>query len=199
MDTTTFFEARNWWAYVLRGIAAVVFGLLTWIFPSMALLTLVLLFGAYALADGVSAIVAAFQRTVRESPRWLLVVYGLVSIAAAVIAVLYPGITALALVLLIAARAIVTGAIEIAAAVRLRRSVQGEWLLAASGVLSIVFGVLLFLFPGPGALGLLLWIGAWAILLGGLLIALGIRLRRMKQRGLGPTLPVPAEGLAGSH
>jgi uncharacterized membrane protein HdeD (DUF308 family) len=122
-----------------------------------------------------------------------------VSIAAAVVAVLYPGITALALVLLIAARAIVTGAFELAAAVRLRRSVKGEWLLAASGVLSIVFGVLILLFPGAGALGLLLWIGAWAVLLGGLLIALGLRLRGMKQRGLGPTLPVPAEGLAGSH
>jgi uncharacterized membrane protein HdeD (DUF308 family) len=194
-------DVRNWWVFVLRGIAAIAFGVATWLFPGMALLTLVLLFGAYALVDGVSAIVAALRarrKNAGERPRWLLVIYGVVSIGAGLIAFFSPGITALALLILIAARAIVIGALEIAAAIQLRKAIRNEWLLALGGVLSIVFGVLLFLFPGPGALGLVLWIGAYAVVFGGLLIALGIRLRSLKRRAAGEGGPFQGT-LAESH
>jgi uncharacterized membrane protein HdeD (DUF308 family) len=186
-------DVRNWSMFVLRGLAAIVFGILVWAFPGMALLTLVFLFGAYAIVDGVSAVVAAVsaRRRKAETPRWWLVIlYSAASVIAGLIAFFAPGITALALVLLIGARAIVTGGLEIAAAARLRKEIEGEWLLATTGVISILFGVVIVAFPGPGALGLLLWIGAWAIVLGLFQIGLGLRLRRVKQRLI--TTPTPA-------
>jgi uncharacterized membrane protein HdeD (DUF308 family) len=191
-------DVRNWWVYVLRGVAALAFGVLTWVLPGMALLTLVLLFGAYAIVDGGSALAATVEGKWKshERPRWLLVVHGVVSILAGVVAFIAPGITAFALLMLIAARALVLGALEIAAAIRLRKEIRGEWLLALSGVLSILFGVILVLFPGPGALGVLLWIGAWAVVVGALLVALGIRLRSIKRRSIGD---VRGGVLAGSH
>jgi uncharacterized membrane protein HdeD (DUF308 family) len=194
-------DVRNWWVFVLRGLAAIAFGVVTWLMPAMALLTLVLLFGAYAIVDGVSALVAAVKakRTAGEGRRgWLHVLSGVVSIAAGLVAFLYPGITALALLIIIAARAIAIGVLEIVAAVRLRKEIRGEWLLALSGVLSIALGVVLVLFPGAGALGLLLWIGAWAIIVGVLLTTLGIRLRTVKRRAFGEGGPVGG-ALAGSH
>lgn len=181
-------DVRNWWVFVLRGVAAITFGVLTWLYPKMALLTLVFLFGIYAIVDGVWAIAAAVN--VKDRPRWPLVLHGVVSVGAGMIAFLSPRITALALLLLIAARAIVLGALEIATAIQLRKEVRGEWLLALAGILSIAFGVLLVVFPGPGALGLLLWIGSFAILFGVLLIAEGLRLRSIKHRAFGPGAPL---------
>ncbi len=190
-------DVRNWWVYVLRGVAALAFGVLSWVLPGMALLTLVLLFGAYAIVDGGSALAATVEeKRSHERPRWLLVAYGIVGILAGVVAFIAPGITAFALLMLIAARAIVVGGLEIAAAIRLRKEIHGEWLLALSGVLSILLGVALFLFPGLGALGLLLWIGAWAVVVGGLLVALGIKLRSIKRRSMGD---IRGGVLAGSH
>jgi uncharacterized membrane protein HdeD (DUF308 family) len=187
----------NWWAFVLRGIFAIIFGVLTFLWPGMALLTLVLLFGAYAIVDGVFNIVASFRATGAGQQRWwVLLLEGIVSIIAGLVAFFMPGLTALALLYLIAAWAVVTGALEIAAAIRLRRQIRGEWLLALAGVLSIVFGVLLFLFPGPGALAVVLWIGAYAIAFGVLLIVLGVRLRRWERsvENLGHGFPVVAPG-----
>jgi uncharacterized membrane protein HdeD (DUF308 family) len=192
---TTFFEARNWWVYVLRGIAAIAFGVLCWAVPGMVLLTLLLLFAAYAIVDGILAFVAAFSRTEKQGPRPLPVAYGFVSIGAGLIAAFYPGLTTLALLMLLAARAIITGALEIVAASHLQKEVEGEWLLVVSGGVSIAFGVLLFLFPGAGALGLILWIGAWAIILGALLIVLGIKLLIVNRGEHGRV----REKLAGSH
>ena len=175
-----------WWAFVVRGIAAVVFGILTWIVPGAALLSLVFLFGAYALVEGVINIAGAIRRTAaRPQPRWVLLLEGIVSVIAGVIAFIIPGITALSLLYLIAAWSLVTGVLEIATAIRLRREIKGEWLMALSGVLSIVFGVLLMIFPGPGALAVVFWIGAYAVVFGGMLIALGVRLRGLA-RARGP-------------
>src|SRR5882762_993388 len=169
----------NWWAFVLRGIFAILFGLICFILPHMALLTLIFMFGFYALADGVFNIIAAFRRTgPRQVPWWALLISGIISIIAGVIAFLLPAAAAFGLLLLIAAWAVATGMMQIVAAVRLRKQITGEWVLVLSGLLSIAFGVVLFLFPGPGALAVLIWIGAYAIAFGILLIALGVRLRR---------------------
>jgi uncharacterized membrane protein HdeD (DUF308 family) len=183
--------SRNWWAVSLRGLAGILFGIITFFAPAISLAALVLLFGAYALVDGVLAFVTAVRR--RGADRWwLLLLEGLVGIAAGVLTFMWPAITAVALLYLIAAWALVTGAFEIAAAIRLRKAISGEWLLALSGIFSIALGVLLVLFPGPAALAVTIWIGAYAFVFGALLFALGLRLR-----GLGSprTRGEPAHGL----
>jgi uncharacterized membrane protein HdeD (DUF308 family) len=167
----------NWWAFVLRGIFAILFGILTFILPGMALVTLVFLWGFYALADGVFTLVAAFRHDRTQRHWWALLIEGLLGIIAGVIAFVYPGLTALVLLFVIAGWAIATGVMEIVAAVRLRKQIKGEWLLALAGVVSILFGALLVWHPGAGALALVLWIGAYAIVFGVLLISLGLRLR----------------------
>lgn len=167
----------NWWAVALRGLAALVFGVLTLVSPGISLAALVLLFGAYALADGVLAIVVASRHRRAGEKWWVVALGGIAGIAAGIITFLMPAITALVLVYFIAARAIIVGAMEVAAAIRLRKVIKGEWLMALGGVASIVFGVVVALFPGIGALTVVLWIGAFSVVIGAMLIALGFRLR----------------------
>jgi uncharacterized membrane protein HdeD (DUF308 family) len=169
--------ARNWWLVLLRGIAGIIFGILTFIWPEISLTALVLLFGAFAFADGVLSLVNGIAERRANDRWWLLILQGLMGIAAGVVTVIWPGISALALLYVIAAWALVTGALEIAAAIRLRKVIEGEWLLALSGIASVLLGILLFLFPGPGALAVVLWIGAYALVSGVLLIVLAFRLR----------------------
>jgi uncharacterized membrane protein HdeD (DUF308 family) len=171
----------KWWAFVLRGIAGVIFGVLTFSWPGLSLAVLVLLFGAYAFADGVFNIMAAFRPKASDTRWWALLIQGIVGVLAGIITVLLPRLTALALLFLIAGWAIVTGVFEISAAVRLRRQIEHEWILALSGVISIGFGALLALFPGAGALALVFWIGAYALVSGIVLMALGFRLRRLER------------------
>jgi uncharacterized membrane protein HdeD (DUF308 family) len=169
--------AERWWMLVLRGVAAVIFGILTFVAPGASLFALVVLFGAYAMVNGIIDLVLAV-RTPTGERRWgSLVFEGVASVVAGALALFWPGITALVLLFLIAGWAIATGIAQVVAAVRLRKQITGEWLLALSGVLSVAFGVLLFLFPGAGALAVVIWIGAYAIVFGALLIALGLRLR----------------------
>jgi uncharacterized membrane protein HdeD (DUF308 family) len=169
--------AANWWALALRGLAGILFGGLTLFFPGLSLAALVLLFGAYAAVDGIFAVVAAVRGRGADRPWWALVLGGLISLAAGVAAFVYPRLTALTLVYLIGAWALVHGVFEIVAAVRLRKQIRGEAWLALSGVLSVVFGALVLVAPGAGALALLLWIGAYAVVFGVLLIALAFRIR----------------------
>jgi uncharacterized membrane protein HdeD (DUF308 family) len=173
--------ARNWWALVLRGVVAVLFGLAAFFWPGITLLALVFLFGAYALVNGIFAILAGVTGADRNSRWWVLILEGILGIAIAVVTVLWPGITALTLLYLIAAWAVITGTLEIVAAIRLRREIDNEWLLGLSGVVSVLFGLYIAAFPAGGALAVVWLIGAYAILWGILLIALGLRLR-----GLGP-------------
>jgi uncharacterized membrane protein HdeD (DUF308 family) len=175
---------RNWWAIALRGAAAIVFGLLTFVVPGITLAVLVLLFGSYAIVDGILNLVAVARGRAgdRDQPRWALVVEGVVSIAAGIATFAWPGLTALALVYVIAAWAIVTGMLAIVAAVWLRRQIAHEWWLGLSGALSVVFGVLLMVAPAAGALALVFWIGAYAIVFGALLIGLAFRLRAARSR-----------------
>jgi uncharacterized membrane protein HdeD (DUF308 family) len=170
--------SHRWWMLALRGLVAIIFGVLAFVLPGMTLLTLVFLFGAYAIVNGVLALVQAFSAP-KGYPRFgALIFTGLISLAAGVLAFIWPGITALSLVLLIAAWAIVNGVFEIATAIRLRRVMRHEWLLALAGVLSVVLGVIMLLRPGVGALALVWWIGAFALTFGVLLVALAFRLRR---------------------
>jgi uncharacterized membrane protein HdeD (DUF308 family) len=189
----------NWWTFVLRGIAAVLFGVLTFIMPAMALLTLVFIFGFYAILDGVFNIVAAFHKnTAGKTPWWAMLLQGVIGLIAGAVALLWPGITAFALLMVIAAWAILTGAASIIAAFRLREHIKGEWLLGLSGALSIIFGILAVIFPGAGALAIVIWIGAYATVFGVMLIALGFRVRAWMQHHTGE---LPPQGLqaAPSH
>ncbi len=171
--------AKNWWVLALRGVLAIVFGVLAALMPGITLFALVLLFGSYAIIDGGFAIVAAIRRRGTAGPWWALLLEGLIGIAAGVVTFVFPGLSALALVYVIGAWAIFTGVLEILAAFVLRRQIQGEWWLAATGVLSIIFGGLVLVRPGAGALALVLWIGAYAIVFGILLLALAFRLRSL--------------------
>jgi uncharacterized membrane protein HdeD (DUF308 family) len=166
--------ARNWWLLALRGVAAILFGVLAFMWPGITLLGLVLLFGGYALANGILSLALAFKS---RRQRWSLIFGGIISIITALITFFLPGITALGLVLLIAAFAIANGITEIAAAIRLRKVITNEWLLVLAGILSIIFGILLSLMPGAGALVLVFWIGAWMIAIGILLLVLAFRVR----------------------
>ncbi|HWA74717.1 MAG TPA: HdeD family acid-resistance protein [Polyangiaceae bacterium] len=178
----------SWWSLVLRGLAGVAFGVLSFLAPSISLAALVLCFGAYAFVDGVFAIVLALRKPERGGRWWALLLQGIIGIAAGVATLFLPLVTALALVYLVATWAIVTGALEIVTAVRLRKIIEGEWLLGLTGLLSVALGVSLALFPGPGALALVIWIGAYAVLSGAILITLGIRARSWQRGSSRPPL-----------
>jgi uncharacterized membrane protein HdeD (DUF308 family) len=166
--------AKNWWALALRGLVAVLFGLLTLSLPGITLITLVLLFGAYALVDGVFNVIASFRVV---SHHWAFLCEGIVGILAGILTFAWPAITAIVLLYLIAFWAIVTGVFEIIAGIHLRKAITNEWLLVVMGVLSLLFGVLIMLAPGVGALAIVLWIGTYASVFGIFLLALAFRLR----------------------
>jgi len=174
--------ARNWWLLLLRGICAIAFGVLAFIWPGVTLLTLVLLYGAYALIDGVLAIAAAIKGGV-PAPRWWLTVVGLLGIAAGVVTLLLPVVSAFLLLLFIAGWAIAIGVMQIIGAIRLRKEIDNEWWLVAGGVLSVLFGLVLAVQPGAGALALLFVIGAYAIVHGITLVSFALRLRRHAHAG----------------
>lgn len=176
-------EAGHWWALALRGVIAILFGLAALLRPDIALQALILLFGAYALVDGVFAIVGVFGGTRGGTPRWLLLLEGVVGILAGIIAFVNPGLTAFALLYLVAAWAIVTGLAQIATAIRLRQEIQGEWALILGGVLSVIFGLLLAVLPGVGILSLIWLIGAYAIVFGILLLITALRVRGRDNQG----------------
>jgi len=167
---------RNWWMIVIRGLLAILFGLIALFWPGFTLLLLILTFGAYAIVDGVFAMLSGLVSS-KYSPRWwVFLLEGVISVAAGVFAIMRPGLTGSVLVALIAAWAILTGAFEIGAAARLRREITNEWMLALGGFVSIVLGVLLFFQPATGGLVITLMIGAYALIFGILLVGLGFRL-----------------------
>lgn len=172
--------ARNWGWIALRGAAGIAFGLLTLFNPAISLAVLILLFAVYSLADGLFTAIAAVVNR-QDEPFWVsFLISGLLGIAIGVVTFLWPGVTAIALVLLIGAWAIVLGVGEIFAAIRLRKLITGEWLLLLTGAISVLFGILVFAFPAGGALAIVLWIGAFAIVIGVLRLALALRLRRWR-------------------
>jgi uncharacterized membrane protein HdeD (DUF308 family) len=166
--------ARYWWALALRGLFAVLFGLLTFFIPGITLLALVLLFGIYALLDGIFDIVSAIRS---PSHHWAFVVEGIVGISVGILTLIWPGITGMVLLYLIGFWAIFTGVLEIVAGIRLRAAIANEVLLVLMGILSLLFGLFIIIFPGAGALAIAFWIGAYALIFGIMLIALAFRLR----------------------
>ncbi|MCW7541752.1 HdeD family acid-resistance protein [Aquabacterium sp. A7-Y] len=175
----------SWWVIALRGVAALSFGVLALVWPGITLLVLVSLFAAYALLAGAAATVGAIKR--RGSKGWgLTLLLGIVSLTAGVVAIVFPGSTTLALVLLMGVNALITGALDIALAIRLRKVIQGEWLMALSGVLSIVFGAIVIAVPVAGAVALVWIVSFYAMLTGVLLLALAMRTRRWAQRHAAP-------------
>lgn len=176
--------ARNWWALALRGLVAVLFGLLTFFVPGITLVTLVLLFGAYALVDGVFNIIGFFRVA---SHHWALLLEGVIGILAGIVTFAWPAITAIALLYVIAFWAIFTGIFEIVAGIHLRKAIANEWLLLVMGLLSLLFGGLILFAPGAGALAIVLWIGAYALVFGITLLALAFRLRGHRHLVAQPT------------
>jgi uncharacterized membrane protein HdeD (DUF308 family) len=173
--------ARWWWSFILRGVLAIVFGAMAFALPGLTIAVLVLLFGAWMFVDGVFNVIAVFQHRERERSWWLGLLEGIAGIVAGLVALVLPDVAAGALLLLISAWAIVTGVIEIVAAIRLREQISGELWLALAGVASIAFGLLLFLFPVTGALTILWLLGGYAIVFGVVLILLGWRLRGVNE------------------
>jgi uncharacterized membrane protein HdeD (DUF308 family) len=172
--------ARGWWTFVLRGVLAIIFGIMAFGWPGPTVVVLVWLFAAWAIVDGASSLLGAF-RSKQSGSRWWQVLEGLAGIVAGVIAFLWLGLAAVALVLLIAAWAIVTGIFEIVAAVRLRREISNELWLAIGGVISILFGIVLVLNPGAGLLSLAWLIGLLVIVFGVSMVLLGWRLRGVNE------------------
>jgi uncharacterized membrane protein HdeD (DUF308 family) len=173
--------ATNWWALLLRGIAAVLFGLAALFWPGLTLFVLIVFFGAYTVVDGVFAIVAGIRA--EGGRRWLLLAEGALGVLAGLIAFFYPGITALILLYVIAAWAIFTGILRVVLAISLRREIENEWLFVLSGVLSVLFGVILAVLPGAGLLSLVWLIGIFALIVGVVLIVLGFRMRGQHASG----------------
>jgi uncharacterized membrane protein HdeD (DUF308 family) len=171
--------ARWWWTFILRGILAIAFGVLAIFAPGLGIAVLVGLFAAWALIDGATNLVAGLRSRGRDRGWWLSILEGIVGIVAGVIALLFPVYAAEALVLIIGVWAIVTGVLEIVAAIRLREQITGELWMGLAGLASILYGVVLFLFPGVGVLSLVWLIGGFAIVFGVFLVALGWRLRRI--------------------
>ena len=178
---------RNWWLIVIRGLLAILFGLIAFFWPGLTWLVLILTFGVYAIVDGVFAMLAGLVSSKYAQRWWVFLLEGVVSLAAGVFAIARPGLAGLALILVLAAWAIVTGILEIAAAIRLRREITNDWMLGFAGFLSIVLGVLLVFQPATGGLVVTLMIGAYALIFGILLVVLGFRLRKwdIPPRGAG--------------
>ena len=174
--------AENWWMLTVRGIAAILFGILALVLPGITLFTLVLLFGAYALVDGAFALGVAVRNRGR-SRAGTLAVQGILGVLIGIVTLVWPQITAVVLLAVIAAWAFLTGFVEIAAAVRLRKEMQGEWVLLLSGIASVAFGVILVARPNIGALAVVTIIGIYAIIGGALMLWVSLKVRSLLRAG----------------
>ncbi|HXX03757.1 MAG TPA: HdeD family acid-resistance protein [Xanthobacteraceae bacterium] len=174
--------ADYWWLLLLRGLVAIAFGVVAFVWPGLTLVALTLVWGAYALADGILALWTALAATGGETAkRWWLALGGVASVVAGLVAFFYTGMTALVLLMFIAAWAIVIGVILIWGAIELHKILDDAWLIGLNGALAVAFGVLLVARPGAGALAVVWMIGWFAVVFGILHIALAFRLRRFKQ------------------
>ena len=174
--------ADNWWLLLLRGVAAVIFGVLAFYWPGLTLITLTLLWGAYAFADGIIAIWAALNASGGDAgPRWWLGLSGVVGILAGIVAFAYTGMTALVLLMVIAVWAILIGVLQLYAAIQLWRVIDNAWWLILSGLLAIAFGAVLIAWPGTGALAVIWTIAWYAVFFGCMLIGLAFELKKFKR------------------
>ena len=180
---------KNWWVFVVRGLIAILFGILALIWPELTLIVLVWSFGAFVFVDGLFSVYSGLSRHKEYDRWWVILIEGIFGIAFGVLAFIWPSITGLVLLAIIVAWALVTGLFEIIAAVQLRRAIENEWLLAFSGVLSILLGIAMLVWPGASAVALAWLIGVYAIVFGITLIALGFRLRKFRS-GTGEELNI---------
>ena len=188
--------AERWWALPIRGVAAIIFGIVCLAAPTLGMLALLTIFGVYALIDGALSLTLAY-RSKRAGHRWgALLFEGIMSLVAAAIAFFWPAVAGLGLVVLIGVWAVVRGVSEIATAIRLRKEIKGEWLMAFMGVLSVGLGVAFLMSPSSAMVALMLWIGAYALVFGVLLIALGFKVKSWAGRHdrTLPTGGVPTPG-----
>jgi len=169
--------AKNWWLLMLRGVAAILFGILAFAWPGLTLYVLVIFYGAYALADGVFALTAAIVGG-GMAPRWWLAIVGLLGIGAGLGTFFYPGVTIFVLVYLIGGWSIARGLMEIVGAIQLRKEIENEWMLILSGLLSLLFGILVLASPGSAAMALVWVLGIYAVVFGLLMITLSLKLKK---------------------
>jgi uncharacterized membrane protein HdeD (DUF308 family) len=185
--------AQSWGMLALRGVLALLFGILALTWPEKTLLLLVGLFAAFALLTGAAAVVSAIRHRGTERGWWLPLLLGLVSIVAGVVALLSPAVTIFVLVMIMAAHALITGLLDIVMAFRLRKEIEREWLLALTGAVAVVFGVVVFIFPPAGALALAFMVGFYATLTGLLLLALAFQARKWARHpGASDNFPGPS-------
>jgi uncharacterized membrane protein HdeD (DUF308 family) len=173
--------SKSWWALAIRGVVAILFGILSLLLPALTLEFLILLFGAYALLDGISNAVSAIVNRKHDRAWWWFLLAGLAGVIVGILTFTLPGLTAIMLVYFIAIQVFIIGVTEIAAGIALRKDISGEWLMIIKGILSALFGLVLFIAPGAGALAMILMIGVYAILAGVLLILVAFRLRGQAQ------------------
>jgi uncharacterized membrane protein HdeD (DUF308 family) len=172
---------NRWWVFFLKGLCAIALGISAIVWPGITLVTLVFVFATFTLIDGVAALVLGFRGEEDGSVWWTVVIMGLLAILAGLVSFFYPQITLVVLLAIIAASAIVRGVFELIVAIRLRKEMDDEWILALSGLMSILFGGLILYRPDAGLLAIALLIGAYMIALGVFAVALSLRLRRMKR------------------
>lgn len=185
---------KSWKALAWRGAISLVFGVLAALWPGLTLLWLIVMFAAYALIWGAVSITAAVRNRESNEDWWLLLLLGLIGLAGGASAILYPDLTALVLVFLMGGTALASGVVDIAMAVRLRKVIHGEGFLILNGILSVLFGVIVFFFPGAGALALVWLISIYAIVSGFLLLALAWRVRSWISHHGTPSNSLPAHG-----
>lgn len=171
------FVGRNWWVLLIRGLASIAFGILAFVSPGITIQTLVLFLAAWFVVDGVFGIIGAIQHRTADKQWWVMLLEGIVGVIAGVVAFVYPGPTLVVLLYFFGAWCVITGVLEIVAAIRLRKEIQGEFWLILGGLLSIVVGVFAFIAPGITALSLVTLMGAYAVVFGVLLIVLAFRAR----------------------
>jgi uncharacterized membrane protein HdeD (DUF308 family) len=181
--------ADRWWLLLLRGIAAILFGILAFIWPGLTLVTLVLMFGAFALVDGAIVLGAAFSGAAKPVPTWWLILVGLLGIAAGIVTFLWPGMSAILLVVFIGAWAVAHGIFEIIGAIQLRKEIDNEWMLILGGIISVIFGIIVLIAPGAGALALVWWIAIYSIVFGVMFVAFSLRLRNHQHHAAPPATP----------
>jgi uncharacterized membrane protein HdeD (DUF308 family) len=173
--------SRNWWMFALRGLVAVIFGALALIWHEQVLKALVLVFGSFALVKGIVTVITGLSTAPFFTRWWALLLEGMAGIICGLMGIFMPDITATALMYVIAAWALVTGIFEIVVAIQFRRLLTGEWMIILGGLLSIVFSVLLFVFPAAGAVSMTWLIGLYAIVLGGTELVFAFRLRGLRR------------------
>lgn len=174
--------AKNWWVFLLRGLLAILFGLMAFAWPGLTLATLIIFFGAWALVTGVFSIAGAFSAMKTHRDWWILLLQGLLGLAVGALTFWHPAITAISLLWYLAFWSIFTGLVEIVTAIRLRKEIRGEGWILLAGIASVAFGVLLIAYPGAGALALITLIAAYAIVFGVILVVAAFRLKRLLPR-----------------